>query len=457
VARILIADDEDLERAALRFIMAGSGLDSEFLIDEARNGHEALRLGTDNDYDAIFLDIKMPGLNGLQVAEEFRRVGIFSPIVIISAFDTFEYAQKAIRLGVYEYLLKPASVEEVLSVLRRTLELSQEPEALSRKKEESISAISDAVKKLESALVGQMRNGSLDGGAVKEYESLSSLNGLSRSVIALKVGSSPGQGAQTMERALMGIAISCAEKALLQCSRKVISAEARDYGFVLIYGFNARSGSAEVAAGRNIGEDDCSPAMGGFQRNLRNDVFWPIIETMSRKVRDNASSMIFFGLAGPSEEVADSLFSRGFEGARLASAECPVVRLAPLPHLAEEDILHISAADASPRSLGMKALDYIKSGYSKDLTLVSTAEKLGVNSFHLSHAISKELGIGFSELLRRVRINKAKELLIGGGSIKEASYLVGFSDQAYFTRVFKKLEGINPRQFIEQTAKKYKK
>ncbi|MFA5853074.1 MAG: response regulator, partial [Spirochaetales bacterium] len=73
MARILIADDEDLERAALRFIMAGSGLDSEFLIDEARNGHEALRLGTDNDYDAIFLDIKMPGLNGLQVAEEFRR------------------------------------------------------------------------------------------------------------------------------------------------------------------------------------------------------------------------------------------------------------------------------------------------------------------------------------------------------------------------------------------------
>ncbi len=88
---------------------------------------------------------------------------------------------------------------------------------------------------------------------------------------------------------------------------------------------------------------------------------------------------------------------------------------------------------------------------------MSTAEMLGVNSFHLSHAISKELGIGFSELLRRVRINKAKELMIGGGSIKEASYLVGFSDQAYFTRVFKKLEGINPRQFIEQTAKKYKK
>lgn len=456
MARILIADDEDLERAALRFIMAGSGLDREFLIDEARNGHEALQLGTDKKYDAIFLDIKMPGLNGLQVAEELRRAGILSPIVIISAFDTFEYAQKAIRLGVYEYLLKPASVEEVVSVLRRTLELGREPEALSRKKEESISAISDAVRKLESALMGQMKNGCLDGTAVKEYENLSSLNGFSRSVIAFKVGSSPGQGAQTMERALLGMALSCAEKALLQCSRKAIVAEARGYGFILIYGFDAHSGSAETAPG-NVTHEEGSPAMGGFQRNLRSDVFWPIMETMSRKVRDSASSMIFFGLAGPSTEDADILFSQGFEGARLASAECPVVRLVPLQRIAEDDILHISATDASPRSLGMKALDYIKGGYSKDLTLVSTAEMLGVNSFHLSHAISKELGIGFSELLRRVRINKAKELMIGGGSIKEASYLVGFSDQAYFTRVFKKLEGINPRQFIEQTAKKYKK
>ena len=456
MARILIADDEDLERAALRFIISGSGLGGEFLIDEARNGHEALRLGTENHYDAIFLDIKMPGLSGLQVAEAFRGAGILAPIVIISAFDTFEYAQKAIRLGVYEYLLKPAGAEEVVSVLRRTLQWGQEPEALSRKKEESITAISDALGKLESALIGQMKNGSLDGEALREYESLSSLKGLSRSVIAFKIGLPSGQRAPTMERALMDIAFSCAEKILLQRSRKFIGAEARGYGFLLIYGFEAGSVSQE-AASRSAAHDEGGSATWGFQRKLRSDVFWPLIEMMSRKVRDSASSALFFGLAGPSAEEGESLFSQSFEGARLASTECPVVRLVPLPRTSEEDILHFSAADASPRSLGMKALDYIKRGYSEDLTLVSTAEKLGVNSFHLSHAISKELGIGFSELLRRVRINKAKELLIGGGSVKEASYLVGFSDQAYFTRVFKKLEGINPRQFIEQTAKKYKK
>ena len=307
MARILIADDEDLERAALRFIMAGSGLDGEFLIDEARNGHEALGLGLEKKYDAIFLDIKMPGLNGLQVAEAFREAGILAPIVIISAFDTFEYAQKAIRLGVYEYLLKPAGAEEVVSVLRRTLQWGQEPGALSRKKEESLSAISDALGKLESALIGQMKNGSVDGEALREYESLSSLEGVSRSVIAFKIDLSSGQGASTMERALMDIAFSCAEKALSQRSRKYIGTLAQSYGFILIYGFDAHSGGLESAASSAASETGGSTT-GGFQRKLRSDVFWPLIEAMSRAVRDRAPSALFFGLAGPSAEEGERLF-----------------------------------------------------------------------------------------------------------------------------------------------------
>ncbi|HWP68448.1 MAG TPA: response regulator, partial [Rectinemataceae bacterium] len=191
MARILIADDEDLERTALRFIIAGSGLEPEFHIDEARNGHEALEFCGSGNYDIIFLDIKMPGLDGLRTAEELRKAGILTPIVIISAFDTFEYAQKAIRLGVYEYLLKPAGADEVVSALRRSLEWSREPEALSRKRDESISAISGAIKRLEASLAAQMKSGRLDEAATREFENLSSLEGLSRSVIVFRIHAAP--------------------------------------------------------------------------------------------------------------------------------------------------------------------------------------------------------------------------------------------------------------------------
>lgn len=456
MARILIADDEDLERAALRFIITGSGLEPEFLIDEARNGNEALELGKTGTYDVMFLDIKMPGLDGLRTAEEMRKAGILAPIVIISAFDTFEYAQKAIRLGVYEYLLKPASMDEVVSALKRSLEWNREPEALSRKREESIFAISGAVRKLEDSLVVQMKGGSLDGSAIREYEDLSSMSDLPRSAIAFRIQMNSGSGSHTLGKALVDSALASIEKAIGH-SRKIVKGESGDRGFLLVYGLESTPGAVLDAKCGNAGMEGSRAASGGFQKSLRSDPLWPVVEEASRKLKDSAPCAMLCGLAGPSSEGTDILFARALEGSKLASMDCPAVRLAPLPREGEGDMMQIGPGDANPRSLGMKALDYIKSGYSRELTLVSTAEELGVNPFHLSHAISRELGIGFSELLCRVRINRAKELLIGGGSIKEASYLVGFSDQAYFSRVFKKTEGMNPKRFIEQTAKKYKK
>lgn len=469
MARILIADDEDLERAALRFIINGSGLEPEFLIDEARNGHEALDLGKAGHYDAIFLDIKMPGLDGLGAAEALRKAGILAPIVIISAFDTFEYAQKAIRQGVYEYLLKPASAEEVLSALKRSLEANREPESLSRKREESITAISEAARKLESALTAQMKAGGLDAATVREYENLASLTDLSRSVIVfrLRTGSgmaavsgmaaASGMAAVSAEKVYADLALAAACKIAAQRSRKIIATAAEDCGFIFLYGLETGMAPSEDARTGSAEKEKPVSAPRGFQKNLRGDPLWPIIEEAGRKLRDSFPCILLCGLAGPSREDADILFSRALEGSGLASADCPAVRLAPIPRKGEGGLPHMSTADASPRSLGMKALGYIKSGYSRELTLVSAAEALGVNSFHLSHAISRELGIGFSELLGRVRVNRAKELMAGGGSIKEASYLVGFSDQAYFTRVFRKFEGQNPKQYIQLTAKKYKK
>ena len=457
MARILIADDEDLERAALRFIINGSRLEPEFLIDEAKNGHEALELGKAGHYDAIFLDIKMPGLDGLGAAEALRRAGILAPIVIISAFDTFEYAQKAIRQGVYEYLLKPASADEVLSALKRSLESNREPESLSRKKEESITAIFEAARKLEGALIAQMKAGSLDASTVREYENLASLTDLSRSVIIFRVHATPGMAAASTERVYADIAVAAARKIAVRHCRKIIAAADKECGFIFLYGLEIETAPSEGARTGSAETKKTELASGGFQKNLRGDPLWPIVEEAGRELWDSAPCILLSGLAGPSREDADILFARALEGSGLASADCPAVRLASIPRKGEGGLLQMSAADASPRSLGMKALDYIKSGYSTELSLVSAADALGVNPFHLSHVISKELGIGFSELLSRVRINRAKELMAGGGSIKEASYLVGFSDQAYFTRVFKKFEGQNPKQFIQQTAKKYKK
>jgi len=78
------------------------------------------------------------------------------------------------------------------------------------------------------------------------------------------------------------------------------------------------------------------------------------------------------------------------------------------------------------------------------------AEAINISSSHLSRLLMKETGISFGEILSRIRIERAKSLLLNGISAKVASFLVGFRDQSYFTKVFTKIEGISPSRYIER-------
>lgn len=442
MARILIADDEDLERTALRLIISSSGLAEEFIIDEARNGHEALAMGSAAAHDAIFLDIRMPGLDGLQTAEALRDKGVASPIVIISAFDAFEYAQKAIRLGVYEYLLKPASSEEVVSALARSLTAGADPKELARRRDDSYVAISEACRKLEDLVLSQLKAGMVDSEIVKKYEKLASLSSSTRMAVVFCLKSAPGSA--TLDsggvflRALVHFAASFCNS---RCS-KVLAVEDGSHGMILAYDYQKEI----EKPGPKI------PSL-GFLKSLSGDPLESLVDALKGKARDCASIEILCGLAGPSIDDMEVLFKRSLEGARLASLDYPAVRLTS----AAASLRHIGSDEGRRRSLGMRSLDLILAHYSEVFTLDAAADSLGVNPYHLSHVISKELGIGFSELLNRVRLNRAKELLLDGASVKEASALVGFSEQAYFTRVFKRHEGMTPKGYIEKTAKKYKR
>jgi len=446
VTSILIADDEDLERTALKLIISSSGLAAEFAIDEARNGQEALALGTSRHHDAIFLDIRMPGLDGLQTAEALRGKGVMAPIVIISAFDTFEYAQKAIRLGVYEYLLKPASSEEVVSALSRSLAAGAEPGELSRRRDDSIAAIADASRKLEELMLSQIRSGSLDADLVKRYEKMASLAGKNRMAAAFRLEAlSPGSHSDPGGLLLKAILQFGMNLCAGNCA-KAIAADDGVFGTILAWDMRLDEHIRHLPA-----------KSGGFLKSISGDPLEALLEAMRRKLRESASFELLCGLAGPSPEDMELLFARSIEGVRLASMDFQTVRLEPSDSTYETTLRHIGSGEGRRRSLGMRALDLIQANYSGEVTLGSAADSLGINPFHLSHAISRELGIGFSELLTRVRLNRAKELLSTGASVKEACAMVGFSEQAYFTRVVKRHEGMTPRSFIGKTAKKYKK
>jgi two-component system response regulator YesN len=116
--KILIADDESLARSTLRSMVQELQVchDGEApleLLEEATNGEEMVALVQRYTPDIVFVDIKMPRLNGLEAIKQAKTFAPNARWFILSGFSEFSYAQEALRMGVSDYLLKPVDPEEV--------------------------------------------------------------------------------------------------------------------------------------------------------------------------------------------------------------------------------------------------------------------------------------------------------------------------------------------------------
>lgn len=89
------------------------------MIGEANNGVTTLEEVEKKKPDVLFTDIRMPGLNGIELLEEIKKKKLDTKVVLISGYAEFEYAQKALQLKAYDYLLKPIEQEQLNKVLER--------------------------------------------------------------------------------------------------------------------------------------------------------------------------------------------------------------------------------------------------------------------------------------------------------------------------------------------------
>ena len=118
--KVLLVEDEKLERDAIKMIIERENLDAA-VIAEAGNGLEALDLYELHHPDVCFVDIRIPGINGLEFVREVKSRGGDAEFIIVSAYDYFDYAKNAIALGVKEYLLKPVRKEEIRRILEELI------------------------------------------------------------------------------------------------------------------------------------------------------------------------------------------------------------------------------------------------------------------------------------------------------------------------------------------------
>src|ERR671936_128544 len=118
--RILVVEDEIKMARAIR-----RGLEQEsYAVDTAPDGHEGLFMAVENDYDAIVLDVMLPGLDGLKVCRRLRAAGRWAPVLMLTARDGVADRIAGLDVGADDYLVKPFSFGELLARLRALLRRS---------------------------------------------------------------------------------------------------------------------------------------------------------------------------------------------------------------------------------------------------------------------------------------------------------------------------------------------
>jgi len=120
-ARILVIDDESAIRDSMRMILEYEGYD--FL--GAATGEEGIALVDRESVDLVFLDIKMPGMDGLEVLGTLKAQGDQLPVVMISGHGTVATAVEATKLGAFDFIEKPLATERILLAIRNALGFSR--------------------------------------------------------------------------------------------------------------------------------------------------------------------------------------------------------------------------------------------------------------------------------------------------------------------------------------------
>ncbi len=165
--RVLIAEDEAIIRMDLREMLTEEGHE---VVGEARDGAEAIALARELKPDVVFMDVKMPGMDGIEAACVLTTERV-APIVMVTAFSQSSYVEQACSAGAMAYLVKPFTKRDILPAMHVAVSRFAETRALE-------ADVSDLSERLETRKVLDRAKGVLMGRGMTEPEAFKRLQRL---------------------------------------------------------------------------------------------------------------------------------------------------------------------------------------------------------------------------------------------------------------------------------------
>ncbi|MBD3921284.1 AraC family transcriptional regulator [Paenibacillus sp. PR3] len=454
--RLLIADDEALEREGLEWIVRRAMPDT-FQMIFAENGRRALELADEHRPHIIFMDIHMPGIQGLEALRRIRDRMPDAKLVLVTAYDYFAYAQEAVAIGVKEYIVKPASREQITSLLQRLVQELDREKQTRNERLQLIDRLSELEPIMENELALMFMVDQIIGA---EAEQLAEwirfpLDGGFAVVAAWAELPSDSKQRRTLFEEVRAFA-----KSLGGCLVSSII----DRHMALFFP-TPKQGAASPPTANTIGqrlaqwtaerlEQPASIGVGvqhsgieGLRRSYVEAVF------ASSCCGSGGGLCLFAELqrSGPSASTtaaaAGSAAGPADQSAASADEATNAYVLSALRRSREmREHQTISALDRARR--------YIESRFTEELSLEEVADHVHLNSFYLSKVFKQYVGETFIDYLTSLRIKRAKQLIEEDSlSLKEICYEVGYKDPNYFSRVFKKVTGVTPSDYRTSSLK----
>lgn len=391
--KMIIADDEIIIRRGLRNSLDWAGLNID-IVGEAGDGEIAYDLCVSLKPDIILVDICMPFLNGLELIEKIKVELIDVYIVIISGHDDFEYAKKAVKFNVVDYILKPVEETELKRTVKNIIsqiETSKDKKILNTIKNKAINKHYHEIKR---RYIEDYISGLIDY-KQEEFEFYNQEFNNNIGILIIH----PINNVNLYEKNYLF------DKELLLFSVENIVDE-------LTEGFSSK--------------------------------------IVFRIKEESIVALISVDYILSCEKLGEAIEE---QLSNLLHRECYIKyqlvnEITELPQAYSNIIMQMEAAlEYTP--VVFRAKRYIEQYYNNaELTLLDVADYVRMNPTYLSRLLKSEIGYSFIEYLTRVRITKSIDLLrLKTLKIYEIADLVGYKSQHYFCKIFTKVEGISPKQY----------
>lgn len=498
---ILIVDDDPIIREGLARMIGP--FEGHHAIHQAENGLTALEILCTGCIGIVFSDIKMPVMDGLEMLERLRELSFRGEVILVTGYDDFEFVRKAMRLGAADYLLKPILTEELRAVYDRSMARLRAREREHTQQRNLPAAILESVF-TEQAWLDRLLDRPEEADLLLGAQGVS---GASR-VLSAVVDPFDRQEVSERSRRmayLLGAALLEAIKApvfLLQGVYRglwamvlVLPAEAEAPGLrerveAFLRRENVRYGLCDPQPGHTVAA--LHEALGSAATRLES-CFYDLAPLAGHAGQETPEALV--------ERVADRIAARDGQGADreirrlfdcLCEARPPVEQarshLASVVYtlmrknkdyigiigrykLTEMDLAqavreaatisalktrylslvkaYIDALDQRVLSRDSYAIQraktYIEGSYQGTVSLSELADRLGLHPNYLSTLFHQKTGQTFSEYARRVRIERAIDMMMSTNlKVFEIAYQVGYGDSAQFHRAFKQVTGVSP-------------